>query len=54
MAPDPSKTEKATPKRRSKLREEGNVAKSQEFRKTMTLVGELQCYMYICPMLEKK
>jgi flagellar biosynthetic protein FlhB len=36
---DPSKTEKATPKRIKKARGEGNVAKSQEMGKTMTLLA---------------
>lgn len=36
MAKDPSKTEKATPKRRQKAREEGNVPKSQEVTKALT------------------
>ncbi|MEG2139941.1 MAG: flagellar biosynthesis protein FlhB [Bilophila sp.] len=36
MASDPSKTERATPKRRDKTREEGNVPKSQEVTKAVT------------------
>ncbi|WP_045212061.1 flagellar biosynthesis protein FlhB [Desulfonatronovibrio magnus] len=36
---DPSKTEEATPKRRNKAREEGNVPKSQELSKVIGLVG---------------
>ncbi|WP_462325343.1 flagellar biosynthesis protein FlhB [Desulfoplanes sp.] len=36
---DPSKTEKATPKRRDKAREEGNVPKSQELSKAVLLMG---------------
>lgn len=48
MASDPSKTEKATPKRRERLRSEGNVAKSQEFTKTITLVvGFAILYIYL-------
>ena len=35
---DPSKTERATPKRRNKARREGNVPKSQEMTKTVTIV----------------
>lgn len=47
MAHDPSKTEKATPKRRNKVRNEGNVAKSQELTKTATIVaGALALYAY--------
>ena len=38
---DPSKTEKATPKRRRKQREQGNVPKSQETSKAMSLVAAL-------------
>lgn len=48
MAPDPSKTEKATPKRRNKARGEGNVPKSQEVSKTATILTGLlilQAYM---------
>ncbi len=36
---DPSKTEKATPKRRDKQREEGSVAKSEEITKAMVLLS---------------
>lgn len=38
---DPSRTEEATPKRRSKLRDEGNVAKSQELPKVIVLLAGL-------------
>jgi flagellar biosynthetic protein FlhB len=38
MAQDPSKTEKATTKRRNKTREEGNVPKSAELTKVITLL----------------
>jgi len=38
---DPSKTERATPKRRNKAREEGNVPKSQELSKSIMLIGGL-------------
>jgi flagellar biosynthetic protein FlhB len=38
---DPSKTEKATPKRRNKQRNEGNVPKSQETTKAMSLTAGL-------------
>ena len=41
MAKDPSKTEKATPRRLNKTREEGNVWKSQELTKTMGLISGL-------------
>ena len=39
MAADPGKTEPATPKRRTKVRQEGNVPKSQEATKTITLIA---------------
>ncbi|MDR2056162.1 MAG: flagellar biosynthesis protein FlhB [Desulfovibrio sp.] len=38
---DPSRTEDATPKRRNKHRDEGNVPKSQELGKIVSLVGGL-------------
>ena len=41
MAKDPSRTEDATPRRREKAREEGNVWKSQEITKTLAIVGGL-------------
>jgi flagellar biosynthetic protein FlhB len=45
---DPSKTEKATAKRRRKQREEGNVAKSQETTKAMSLTaGLIGMYVWI-------
>ncbi len=37
MAKDPSKTEKATPRRRQKAREEGQVARSQDIPIAATL-----------------
>ena len=39
MAAEPGKTEPATPKRRDKIRQEGNVPKSQEATKTITVIG---------------
>ncbi|WP_432737220.1 flagellar type III secretion system protein FlhB [Maridesulfovibrio sp. FT414] len=39
MAQDPSKTEKATPKRVKKAREDGSVAKGEEMGKIMTLIA---------------
>jgi flagellar biosynthetic protein FlhB len=39
MAQDPSRTEKATPKRRDKAREEGSVPRSQDFDSTLLLWG---------------
>jgi flagellar biosynthetic protein FlhB len=45
---DPSKTEKATPKRRQKQRNEGNVAKSQETTKAVSLTaGLIGMYVWI-------
>ncbi len=41
MAKDPSKTEKPTPKRINKARKEGNVAKSQELPKVVSIVTGL-------------
>ena len=50
---DPSKTEKATPKRIRKQREEGNVPKSQELGKCVSLVGGMiALYAWIGPMYE--
>lgn len=52
MASDPSKTEKATPKRRDKTREEGNVPKSQEVSKAVTTAaGVLGMALYIGVMV---
>lgn len=48
MAKDPSKTEKATQHQRNKLRKKGNVPKSQEIGKTVTVIGGvLGLWMYI-------
>ena len=45
---DPSKTEKATPKRRNKQREQGNVPKSQETTKAISLAaGLIGMYLWI-------
>lgn len=54
MAKDPSKTEAATPKRKKKLREEGNVAKSQEFTKTCTLIAGFGIMYFYLPYACKK
>ncbi len=45
MAKDPSKTEAATPKRIRKARNEGNVAKSQEVSKTVSVMAGLAALM---------
>lgn len=51
---DPSRTEEATPKRRNKQREEGNVPKSQELGKAVSLVGGIiALYVWIGPMAEQ-
>lgn len=48
MTKDPSKTEKPTPKRINKAREEGNVPKSQEVGVTFVILGGLVAlYMWI-------
>ena len=41
MAKDPTRTEKATPKRRKKSRDKGNVPRSREVGSTISLVGGL-------------
>lgn len=51
---DPSKTENATPKRVNKQRGEGNVPKSQELGKAVSLAGGLTAlYIWIGPMAEE-
>ncbi|MDR2819652.1 MAG: flagellar biosynthesis protein FlhB [Desulfovibrio sp.] len=51
---DPSRTENATPKRREKQRNEGNVPKSQELGKAISLIGGLiALYVWIGPMSEE-
>lgn len=50
---DPSRTEEATPKRRNKQRQEGNVPKSQELGKAVSLTGGLiALYLWLGPMSE--
>lgn len=50
---DPSKTEKPTPKRIRKQRQEGNVPKSQELGKAVSLVGGMaMLYVWIGPMYD--
>ena len=50
---DPSKTEEATPKRINKQRGEGNVPKSQELGKAVSLLGGMSIlYAWIGPMSE--
>ena len=51
---DPSRTEEATPKRKKKQREEGNVPKSQELGKAVSLVGGLTAlYVWIGPLSDE-
>ncbi|WP_319779161.1 flagellar biosynthesis protein FlhB [Maridesulfovibrio sp.] len=47
MAKDPSKTEKATPKRIKKARKDGSVAKGEEMGKIMTLIAGVLCLRVI-------
>jgi Flagellar biosynthesis pathway, component FlhB len=48
MAKDPGRTEKATPKRRDKARKKGNVPRSAEVGKTITVVvGLIFLYLWI-------
>jgi flagellar biosynthetic protein FlhB len=48
---DPSRTEEATPKRREKQRQEGNVPKSQELGKAVSLIGGIiALYVWIGQM----
>ncbi len=49
MAKDPSKTEKATPRRRQKAREEGQVAKSQDIPISATLVIMFLTFLFYLP-----
>ncbi|NPA04281.1 MAG: flagellar biosynthesis protein FlhB [Epsilonproteobacteria bacterium] len=54
MAKDPSKTEKATPRRRKKAREEGQVAKSPEVAISASLVTVFLLFMVYFPYAFKK
>jgi flagellar biosynthetic protein FlhB len=51
---DPSKTEKATPKRRRKVRDEGNVPKGAEMGKTMTLLAGVIALRYLVEFYYKE
>lgn len=46
---DPSRTEQATPKRRKKVRDDGNVPKGTEIGKTMTLLAGAIALRYLVP-----
>ncbi|ACS80648.1 flagellar biosynthesis protein FlhB [Maridesulfovibrio salexigens] len=50
MSKDPSKTEKATPKRIDKARKDGSVAKGEEMGKIMTLIAGVICLRAIMDM----
>ncbi len=54
MAKDPSKTEKATPRRREKAREEGQVAKSQDIPISASLVAVFLAFVFYIPFVFKK
>ena len=49
MAKDPSKTEKATPRRRQKAREEGQVAKSIDIAISSSLVAVFLLFLFYIP-----
>lgn len=48
-AKDPSKTEKATPRRRQKAREEGQVLRSQDIPISATLIGVFLMFIFYLP-----
>ena len=54
MAKDPDKTEKATPRRRQKAREEGQVAKSMDVAVSASLVSVFLAFLFYIPYLFKK
>jgi flagellar biosynthetic protein FlhB len=54
MAKDPSKTEKATPRRRQKAREEGQVAKSQDIPISASLVAVSILLIFYIPFAFKQ
>ncbi|MCX7737870.1 MAG: EscU/YscU/HrcU family type III secretion system export apparatus switch protein [Hydrogenothermaceae bacterium] len=51
MLKDPSKTEKATPRRRQKAREEGQVLRSQDIPISATLIGVFLMFIFIYPLV---
>lgn len=51
MAAEPGKTERATPKRRKQARKEGNVPKSQEATKMVTLLAAFSCMNLYFPFV---
>ena len=54
MAKDPDKTEKATPRRREKAREEGQVAKSMDIAISASLVSVFLALLFYIPYAFKK
>lgn len=54
MAKDPSKTEKATPRRRQKAREEGQVLKSQDIPISASLLVIFFFFLFYIPFAYKK
>ncbi len=54
MAKDPSKTEKATPRRRQKAREEGQVLKSQDVPIALSLITVAALLYFYIPFAYKK
>ena len=54
MAKDPDKTEKATPRRRQKAREEGQVAKSMDVAVSASLVTVFLAFLFYIPYLFKR
>ncbi|WP_022661882.1 flagellar biosynthesis protein FlhB [Paucidesulfovibrio longus] len=51
---DPSKTEKATAKRRNKSRKKGNVPKSSEMGKVMTMLAGVVALRYLIPFIYER
>ena len=51
---DPSKTEKATPKRRKQARKKGNVPKSAEMGKVMTLLAGIIALRFLMPYIYER
>ncbi len=54
MAKEPDKTEKATPRRREKAREEGQVAKSQDISISLSLVAVFLAFVFYLPYLFRR
>ncbi len=54
MAKEPDKTEKATPHRRKKAREEGQVAKSQDIAISFSLIAVFLTFIFYIPFVFRK